>query len=251
MDCPVCERCFTTSSGLGVHRSVKSGLDNPCVDTRSVKERRVESSRLYQERHPERVHKQPDGAGAICPICKSKFVGLRSLGVHRSAKRRDNPCLDSRTVDEKHLDNKRRYRRRQRRLEYRRRHSREWRIANPTYYAQWRRDHTSAENERKRRWRETTRGRESRRREGMRRRRSMPDVQLPGLFVGHPVLEQAVALTGRAWYGADLYDPTREDAAAEAVLAILEGRDPKEAIHDFRKKEWEWRYFNKEMPDER
>jgi hypothetical protein len=60
------------------------------------------------------------------------------------------------------------------------------------------------------------------------------------LFLGHPILEQAQALAGRPWYGGALYDATREDAAGEAVLAILEGRDPEEAIHAFMADEREW-----------
>ncbi len=55
----------------------------------------------------------------------------------------------------------------------------------------------------------------------------------PELFLGHPLLEQARSLVRGWWYGDRLYHAQPEDAAAEAVLALLEDRDPLVAIRRF------------------
>lgn len=74
-------------------------------------------------------------------------------------------------------------------------------------------------------------------------------IEIPVLFRGDPILEAAQRMAGRPWYGNDRYDPTREDAAGEAVLAMLEGRDPREAIHAYNRIEWEWRFHTVEVPE--
>lgn len=70
------------------------------------------------------------------------------------------------------------------------------------------------------------------------RRRAGP-LALP--YLGHPLFDQARALVGDPWYGATLYDPLREDAMSEVVLAILEGRDPAEALARYMAAERVWR----------
>lgn len=70
-------------------------------------------------------------------------------------------------------------------------------------------------------------------------RQSVASAPLPAPYTGHPLLEQARQLAG-SWYGNTLYDAGREDAAGEAVLALLEGRDPREAIRAYRAEETAW-----------
>lgn len=64
---------------------------------------------------------------------------------------------------------------------------------------------------------------------------------LPVPYIGHPILERAREIAGRAWYGTVLYDPIREDAAGVAVVAILEGVDPVAAVRSFMQAERGWR----------
>lgn len=56
---------------------------------------------------------------------------------------------------------------------------------------------------------------------------------LPMPYTGHPMLDEARMLAGDLWYGDDIYNADREDAAGEAVLAMLEGRDPQEAVRAY------------------
>lgn len=56
---------------------------------------------------------------------------------------------------------------------------------------------------------------------------------LPRAAGGHPLLEEARRLAGPVWHTARLYWPLREDAAGEAVLAMLEQRDPVAAIRRY------------------
>lgn len=63
-------------------------------------------------------------------------------------------------------------------------------------------------------------------------------VPLAHPYRGHPLLDEARAIAGEPWYGTVLYDPLREDAAGEALLAHFEGRDPRRAVASFLRREW-------------
>lgn len=56
---------------------------------------------------------------------------------------------------------------------------------------------------------------------------------LPMPYTGDPMLDEARMLAGDLWYGDDIYNADREDAAGEAVLAMIEGRDPREAVRAY------------------
>lgn len=72
-------------------------------------------------------------------------------------------------------------------------------------------------------------------------RRLPPRAPLPLPYIGHPLLERARAIAGPAWYGDDVYQPAREDAAGEAVVALLTGGDPCAAARASLAAEAAWR----------
>jgi hypothetical protein len=98
---------------------------------------------------------------------------------------------------------------------------RHWRATHPEYRARQNR----LRNERRRRL-----GRGDRTAEYA-RRTSRAHPPLPGLHVGHDLFEQAKRIVGppRGTL-TTLHDPLHEDLLSEATLAILEGRDPAEAV---------------------
>jgi hypothetical protein len=63
---------------------------------------------------------------------------------------------------------------------------------------------------------------------------------LPDPYQGHVLFDAAHALVGRVWYGDTMYDPLKEDAMSEAILAMLEGRDPREAVRHYLAAERAW-----------
>lgn len=64
-------------------------------------------------------------------------------------------------------------------------------------------------------------------------------VELPRTYTGHQWLDMARAVVGdkQTEFGWELYD-RYNDEMGEAVLALLEGGDPKEAVKAFRKREF-------------
>ena len=105
---------------------------------------------------------------------------------------------------------------------------RHWRATHPEYRARQNR----LRNERRRRF-----GRGDRTREYA-RRASRAHPPLPGLHLGHDLFEQARRIVGpRRGTLKTLYDPLHEDLLSEATLAILEGRDPAEAVNRYGSRE--------------
>ncbi len=101
---------------------------------------------------------------------------------------------------------------------------RAWRAAHPEYRARQNRLRT----ERRKRY-----GREDRSSEVARRRTtsagSVPPV--PPLHSGHQLFEHARQVVGpRRSSLVMLHDPLYDDLLSEATLAIIEGRDPREAV---------------------
>lgn len=105
---------------------------------------------------------------------------------------------------------------------------RAWRASHPGYRAR----QNVLRNERRRRT-----GRGDRTVEYQRRRsRAIPDI--PGLHLGHDLFEQARRVVGqRRTTLIALHDPLHDDLLSEATLALLEGRDPVEAIRRYGSKE--------------
>jgi hypothetical protein len=101
---------------------------------------------------------------------------------------------------------------------------RAWRAAHPEYRARQNRLRTE---------RRRHQGRGDRRAEYARRpSRAFPSM--PGLHIGHDLFEQARRIVGpRKTSLVELHDPLYDDLLSEATLAILEGRDPVEAVRSY------------------
>jgi hypothetical protein len=101
---------------------------------------------------------------------------------------------------------------------------RSWRAAHPAYRAR----QNVLRNQRRARF-----GRGDRSAEYAKRRsRALPPV--PPMHAGHPLFDQARAVVGpRRTSLVSLRDPLYDDLIAEATLAILEGRDPHEAVRAY------------------
>ncbi len=116
----------------------------------------------------------------------------------------------------------------------RRAYTNQWHRDHPEYKRKWVREHAEHERERIRRWREHNRDlvRAQRLRYYLRHPRSDTSGQqaepLPPKFVGHPFFDTARFICGNEPY----WDSSVwgwEEAMAEAVLALVEGRDPNAA----------------------
>ena len=101
---------------------------------------------------------------------------------------------------------------------------RAWRAAHPEY----RERQNRLRNERRRR-----QGRGDRSAEYAKRpSRAIPPI--PGLHLGHELFERARRIVGpRRSTLVTLHDPLYDDILSEATLALLEGRDPREAVRAF------------------
>jgi hypothetical protein len=101
---------------------------------------------------------------------------------------------------------------------------RAWRAAHPEYRLRQNR----LRNERRRRD-----GRGDRSAEYLSRpSRAMPPM--PGLHLGHKLFERARQVVGpRRTTLVNLEDPLYDDLIAEATLALIEGRDPEDAVRAY------------------
>lgn len=111
-------------------------------------------------------------------------------------------------------------------------------MADAAYYRAWRAAHPGyrARESRLRAERRRRHGREDRSAEYARRRsRARPPLPpVPPLHVGHDLFERARRIVGpRRTSLAVLYDPLYDDLLSEATLAMIEGRDPGEAVRSF------------------
>ncbi len=101
---------------------------------------------------------------------------------------------------------------------------RAWRAAHPEYRAR----QNQLRNERRRRTGRGDRTAEYR----LRPSRALPGVT--GLHLGHSMFEEARRVVGeRRSTFAVLHDPLHDDLLSEATLALLEGRDPIDAIRRY------------------
>lgn len=108
-------------------------------------------------------------------------------------------------------------------------------MAKAAYYRAWRAVHPEyrARQNRLRAERRRRKGREDRSREyALRRRPAIPPM--PPLHVGHSLFDLARRIVGpRRTSLVVLHDPLYDDLVSEATLALIEGRDPKEAVRAF------------------
>jgi hypothetical protein len=112
-------------------------------------------------------------------------------------------------------------------------------MADAAYYRAWRSAHPEyrARQNRLRAERRRLKGRGDRTVEYARRRsRALPPI--PPLHDGHDLFEEARRVVGpRRSTLVALHDPLHDDLLSEATLALIEGRDPREAIRAFRARE--------------
>jgi hypothetical protein len=112
-------------------------------------------------------------------------------------------------------------------------------MADAAYYRAWRAAHPEyrARQNRLRAERRRLKGRGDRSAE-YRRRRSRALPPIPPLHDGHHLFEEARRVVGpRRTTLVTLHDPLHDDLLSEATLALIEGRDPREAIRSFRARE--------------
>jgi hypothetical protein len=108
-------------------------------------------------------------------------------------------------------------------------------MANAAYYRAWRAAHPAyrARQNRLRAERRRRHGRGDRSMEYARKRK--PGIpSMPPLHVGHSLFELARRIVGpRRTSLVVLHDPLYDDLLSEATLALIEGRDPQEAVRTY------------------
>ena len=108
-------------------------------------------------------------------------------------------------------------------------------MADAAYYRAWRAAHPDyrARQNRLRAERRRRNGREDRSTEYARRRR--PTIPpMPALHLGHDLFNLARRIVGpRKTSFVVLHDPLYDDLVSEATLALIEGRDPTEAVRRY------------------
>ena len=168
-----------------------------------------------------------------CAACGRSFANRLALGVHQG---RGRPCHDPEASRRRARDREARYRSRhpRRRREQDRRARHRLLTRRPDYFQVWRQAHAATERARRIRWRLTHPDllREQWRRHAQRRRVEV--VPLPPSHAHHALFDRAWEVLHRIGVRRDdhlgaIHDPRWEDACSEAVLALLEGRDPEAA----------------------
>jgi hypothetical protein len=108
-------------------------------------------------------------------------------------------------------------------------------MTDAAYYRAWRAAHPEyrARQNRLRNERRARNGRGDRSAEYARRQsRAAPPI--PTLHVGHSLFDEARKVVGpRVTSLVQLHDPLYDDLIAEATLALIEGRDPKDAVRAY------------------
>ncbi len=112
-------------------------------------------------------------------------------------------------------------------------------MADAAYYRAWRAAHPeyAARQNRLRAERRRRNGREDRSKEyAQQRKPTIPPM--PALHLGHELFNLAKRIVGpRKSSLVALYDPLHDDLLSEATLALVEGRDPSEAVRRYRARE--------------
>jgi len=108
-------------------------------------------------------------------------------------------------------------------------------VPDAAYYRSWRAAHPEY-RERQNRLRAERRKRDGRgdrgREYASRRSRAIPPV--PAMHLGHELFDTARRVVGPRRTGlVALYDPLYDDLVSEATLALIEGRDPEDAVRRY------------------
>jgi hypothetical protein len=169
-----------------------------------------------------------------CPTCGRTFANRLALGVHQA---RARACHDPDASRRRAREREARYRARhpeRRRRQVREAHRR-LRTHCPDYFRVWRDAHPTGERARRLRWRIANPDRllAQRRRRLARRRAEI--VSVPASHAHHPLFERAWDVLRAIGIRRDdhlvaIRDTRWEDACSEAVLALIEGRDPEAAV---------------------
>jgi hypothetical protein len=157
-----------------------------------------------------------------------------ALGVHQA---RSRACHDPDAARRRARDREARYRARhpERRRQHVRAAQRRLRTRRPEYFRAWRQAHVEGERARRLRWRAAhPELLLAQRRRRVARRRPETD-QLPASHAHHPLFERAWEVLRAIGIRRDdhlvtIRDTRWEDACSEAVLALIEGRDPEAAV---------------------
>lgn len=199
---------------------------------------------------------------AVCPQCNRQFDTPAGLSGHRSGKSSGlfNPChyTEEEIVANKEATkiikrDKMRLKRGSVPLEVylanrepadpevKRRKQQEaslrWRLAHPEKYK------ASIRANNVKRWKQTRSQnlkRKARVRENIARNARRAAMRTPDVPLIHPLLAEAAKLVPNNSTLTTLYDPLHEDLRSEAILALLEGRDPLAAIISYRAIEKAW-----------
>jgi hypothetical protein len=171
-----------------------------------------------------------------CQTCGRQFANRLGLGVHQA---RSSQCHDPDASRRRAREREARYRGRH--AERRRQQGREARHRllqrAPDYFRAWRKAHAEGERQRRLRWRRAHPElllAQRRRRQARLRAEIVP---LPPSHAEHPLFDTAWEVLEQLGIRRDSHlvairDPRWEDACSEAVLALIEGRDPASAARE-------------------
>lgn len=169
-----------------------------------------------------------------CPTCGRTFLHRLALGVHQA---RSRACHDPDAIRRRARDREARYRARhpERRRRQVRAAQRRLRTRCPEYFRTWRQAHAAGERARRLHWRAAHPDLLLAQRRRRAARQRPETVELPASHAHHPLFERAwevlrVIGIRRDDHLVTIRDTRWEDACSEAVLALIEGRDPEAAV---------------------
>jgi hypothetical protein len=171
-----------------------------------------------------------------CHTCGRVFANRLGLGVHQA---RSRHCHDPDASRRNAREREARYRARHPERRHRQIQEARSRLVRraPDYFRDWRAAHAEGERARRRRWRrsnpEQLRAQRRRRWERIRAQQ----VPVPPSHTEHPLFDAAWQVLHQIGVRRDSHlvtirDPRWEDACSEAVLALIEGRDPAAAARE-------------------
>ena|SRR5688500_17511640 len=80
-------------------------------------------------------------------------------------------------------------------------------------------------------------------------RKRVPAVEIPSPYTGHMWLDKVRSIVAPHIDSSTIWADDYHDDMGEALLALLEGRDPKQAVKDYRKQEYMPRYLTIRVDD--
>ena len=175
-----------------------------------------------------------------CPTCGRVFKSFTGMRIHQT---RTPACFDPEGV------------RRSQRERDRRRAKRPSRRMPAGYWSRYRREHPDYwARERARLAALGSIGNIAAQaaRRAIRRAAEREAARIPPLHTGHVLFDAAVAVVSRLMGRGSLvtlYDPTFDDAVAEAVVAMVAGEDPEARARAFIRSERQWSYVTAPLID--